>query len=126
MDCNNLHTAAEVLEAFRACSDTGEEIELFECLATRPEPPLEAFVEILKNIPLEPVLALTIQAFGKITNADIKARLKQSDDLLEMLSRQAQSGSTDLIRWAAATAIEEVGFDFIAVSRYLSQEPKKK
>lgn len=125
MDCTNLHTAAEVLEAFRACNDVGEEIELFECLATRPEPPLEAFAEILKNIHLEPVLALTIQAFGKITNTDIKARLKQSDDLLEMLSRKAQSGSTDLIRWAAATAIEEVGFDFIAVSRYLSQEPKK-
>lgn len=125
MDCTNLHTAAEVLEAFRACHDTGEEIELFECLATRPEPPLEAFAEILKNIHLEPVLALTIQAFGKITNTDIKARLKQSDDLLEMLSRKAQSGSTDLIRWAAATVIEEVGFDFIAVSRYLSQEPKK-
>jgi hypothetical protein len=125
MDCTNLHTAAEVLEAFRACNDVGEQIELFECLATRPEPPLEAFAEILKNIHLEPVLALTIQAFGKITNTDIKARLKQSDDLLEMLSRQAQSGSTDLIRWAAATVIEEVGFDFIAVSRYFSQEPKK-
>jgi len=70
------------------------------------------------------VLALTIQAFGQITNADVKARLKQSDDLLAMLSQQAQSGSSDLIRWSAATVIENVGFDFIAVSQHLTEEPR--
>jgi len=124
MDCTHLNTAAEVLEDFRACNNPGEQIELFECLATRPEPPLEAFVELLKNIHLEPVLALTIQAFGKITDADLKARLKQSDDLLAMLSQQVQSGSTDFIRWCAVATIESVGFDFIAVSQRLSEEPR--
>jgi len=123
MDCTHLNTAAEVLEAFQACNNPGEEIELFECLATRPEPSLEAFVELLRSIKLEPVVALTIQAFGKITDADLKARLKQSDDLLAMLSQQVQSGSTDLIRWLAATTIEQIGFDFIAISRHLSEKP---
>ncbi len=124
MDCTTLTTAAEILEAFRTCSNAGEPIELFECLATRPNPPVGAFVEILENIRLEVVLALTIQAFGQIADAETKARLKQSKDLLTMLSQQAQSGSTDLIRWAAATAIETVGFDFIAVSRHLSEDPQ--
>ena len=125
MDCTHLNTAAEVLEAFRACNNPGEQIELFECLATRPEPPLEVFAELLENIHLEPVLALTIQAFGKITDADIKTRLKQSNELLAMLSKQAQLGATDLIRWSAATTIEDVGFDFIAISRHFSEEPRK-
>ena len=125
MNCTNLNTAAEILEAFRACNNPGEEIELFECLATRPDPPVGAFVEIVRNIKLEAVLALTIQAFGKITDADIKARLKESQDLLTMLSQQAQSGSSDLIRWSAATTIDNLGFEFIYVSQYLSEEPKK-
>jgi len=125
MNCTNLNTAAEILEAFRACKNPGEEIELFECLATRPDPPVGAFVDILRSIKLEAVLALTIQAFGKITDADIKARLKESQDLLTILSQQAQSGSSDLIRWSAATTIDNLGFDFIAVSQYLSEEPKK-
>jgi hypothetical protein len=125
MNCTNLNTAAEILEAFRACKNPGEEIELFECLATRPDPPVGAFVDILRSIKLEAVLALTIQAFGKITDADIKARLKESEDLLTILSQQAQSGSSDLIRWSAATTIDNLGFDFIAVSQYLTEEPKK-
>jgi WD40 repeat protein len=125
MNCTNLNTAAEILEAFRACNNPGEEIELFECLATRPDPPVRAFVDILRSIKLEAVVALTIQAFGKITDADIKVRLKESEDLLTMLSQQAQSGSSDLIRWSAATTIDNLGFDFIDVSRYLSEEPRK-
>jgi len=124
MDCTNLNNAAEILEAFRVCQNPGEQIELFESLATRSDPPIEAFVELLRNIKLEVVLALTIQAFGQITNADVKARLKQSDDLLAMLSQQAQSGASDLIRWSAATAIETLGFDFIAVSQHLTEEPR--
>ena len=124
MNCTNLNTAAEILEAFRACKNPGEEIELFECLATRPDPPVGAFLDILRSIKLEAVLALTIQAFGKITVANIKADLKESKDLLTMLSQQAQSGSSDLIKWSAATAIEEIGFNFLMVAQYLTQDPK--
>ncbi|MEH2152976.1 hypothetical protein [Nostoc sp.] len=125
MNSTTLNTAAEILEAFRTCENAGEEIDLFESVATRPDSPLEAFVEILKEVKLEAILALTIQAFGKITDADVKERLKQSSDLLKLLSEQAQSGKTDLIRWSAATTIENLGFDFISVSRHLAEEPKK-
>ncbi|NMF64648.1 hypothetical protein [Brasilonema octagenarum] len=123
MNCKILNSAAEIFEAFNACKNPGEEIDLFECLATHPEAPIVAFVEILQKIKLEPILALTLQAFGKITDADVKLRLKQSDDLLIMLSEQARSGSTDLIRWAAATTIDKLGFDLTVVSQHLSEEP---
>ncbi|NMG19027.1 hypothetical protein [Brasilonema bromeliae] len=124
MNGKTLNTAAQILEAFRACKNAGEEIDLFECLATRPEVRVVVFIEILQKIKREPVLALTLQAFGKITDADVKQQLKQSDDLLIMLSEQARSGSTDLIRWAAATTIEKLGFDLTIVSQHLSEEPQ--
>jgi hypothetical protein len=124
MNCLTLNTASEILQAFQTCANPGEEIELFECLATRPNPPIAAFVEILQKIKLEAALALTIQVFSKITDTEVNRQLRQSDDLLAMLSEQARSGSTDLIRWAAATTIEIIGFDFIAVSQYLTEEPQ--
>ena len=117
-------TVADILQAFKGCENAGEEIWLFESLAERDEPPIDAFVEILKNIKLETVLALAIQAFGKIRNDEVKARLKESDVLLELLSDRAKFGSSDLIKWSAATVIERIGFDFIAVSRYLTEEPE--
>jgi hypothetical protein len=123
MDCQEIDTAADILDAFKACQNAGEEIQLFESLAEREQPPVDAFVEILRKIKLETVLALAIQAFGKITNDDVKATLKGSDDLLVMLCEQAKSGATDLIRWSAATTIEKVGFSFIDVSQYFTEEP---
>jgi hypothetical protein len=33
MNYDNLHTAAEILEAFQGCRDAGEQIDLFEALA---------------------------------------------------------------------------------------------
>ena len=50
MDCTNLNTAAEIMEAFRASNNPGEEIELFECLATRPDPQKGLKVEKLRQI----------------------------------------------------------------------------
>lgn len=82
MNYAELDTASDILEAFRLCNNPGEEIELFESLATRPNPPVTAFVEILQMIRLEPALVLTIKAFGAITDPEVKERLKQSDDLL--------------------------------------------
>jgi hypothetical protein len=125
MDYNSLDTAAEILDAFKQCQNAGEEIQLFESLAERENPPVDALVEILRKIKLETVLALAIQAFGKITNDDVKARLKGSDNLLVMLCEYAQSGATDLIKWSAATTIENIGFAFIDVTQYLTEEPNK-
>ncbi len=125
MNCTDINTAAEIIEAFRVCKNPGEQIELFECLATRSDPPVESFLQILAGVKLEVVVVLTIQAFGKITDADTKVRLKESDGLLTILSQYAQSGATDLIRWMAATTINIVGFDFIQVSLHLTEEPRK-
>jgi hypothetical protein len=108
MDCTALNSPADILEAFRTCKNAGEQIELFDRLATRPDPPVEAFVELLKNIKLKPVVALTIPAFGQITDPETSDRIQQSDDWLTMLSQQAQSGATDLIRWAAASTMRRV------------------
>jgi hypothetical protein len=123
MNYSEIDTAEQLLNAFKQCQNAGEEIQLFESLAERENPPVDAFVEILRKIKLETVLALAIQAFGKITNDDVKARLKGSEDLLAMLCEQAKSGATDLIRWSAATTIEDVGFSFIDVCQYLTEEP---
>lgn len=123
MNPPNLRTAADIINAFRKCQNAGEQIDLFEALATSNEPPVEEFGKILKDFKLEFLLALTIQAFGNITDVGIKENLKRRN-LLEILSEQAQSGQTDLIRWSAATTIEKLGFDFIAVSQHLTVEPK--
>jgi hypothetical protein len=124
MDYREIDTAADILAAFKGCANAGEEIQLFESLAEREHPPVGEFVTILKEIKLETALALAIQAFGKIKDDEIKAGLKVSGDLLALLCEQAKSGATDLIRWSAATTIEKIGFDFIAVSRHLTEEPE--
>ena len=124
MNYCEIDTAADILKAFKGCANAGEEIQLFESLAEREHPPTDAFVAILREIKLEAALALAIQAFGKIKDDRIKADLKDSPDLLAMLCEQAKSGATDLIRWSAATTIEQIGFDFIAVSRHLTEEPE--
>ena len=94
MDYSEIETTEQLLNAFKQCQNAGEEIQLFESLAERANPPVDAFVEILRKIKLETVLALAIQAFGKITDDDVKARLKDSDDLLVMLCEQAKSNPT--------------------------------
>lgn len=124
MDYSSLKTARDIMNAFQQCQNAGEQIDLFEALATSYDPPVPAFVEILRGVKLEPLIFLTIYTFGKIRDADIRERLQQSEDLLAILSEQAKSGQTDLIRWSAAITIENLGFDFIAVSQHLTVEPK--
>jgi WD40 repeat protein len=126
MSFYSINTANEILNAFRLCNnDPREEVKLFDSLATRPEPPVDAFIELLKDVKMESVLALTIQALGKITDASVKTDLKESNNLLEMLSQQAISGSSDLICWSAATAIEEIGFNFLLFAKFLPAYPRQ-
>lgn len=126
MSFYSINTANEILNAFRLCNnDPREEAKLFDSLATRPEPPVDAFIELLKDVKMESVLALTIQALGKITDASVKTDLKESNNLLEMLSQQAISGSSDLIRWSAVTAIEEIGFNFLLFAKSLPAYPRQ-
>lgn len=123
MNCENITTASDILEAFRVCKNPGEEIELFECLATRTNPPMEALLEILEKVKLEAALVLTIKSFGIISNAEIKAELKQNSELLGMLSDRAKTGTSNSIRWAAAVTIDKIGFGFLDISHHFAEEP---
>jgi hypothetical protein len=123
MSYEEVKTASDILEAFRKCKNPGEEIDLFEWLAIRTEPPIEPFQEILQTVKIEAVLVLTIRAFGLITNPELKTQLKQNDKLLAMLSERSKSGPSDLIRWSAATTIDKIGFGFLAISQHLAEEP---
>ena len=125
MNYAELDTASDILEAFDNCNNAGEEIELFEYLATRPNSPVGAFVSILNEVQLEPVLVLTIKAFGMITNRDLKELWQQNDVVLKLLSEKAKSGASDLIRWTAAVAIDAIGFGIVEISRHLPEKPVK-
>jgi hypothetical protein len=125
MNYSEISTTPELIKAFRLCENSGEQIELFEQLASQDNPPTDIFVQVLREIQLEPVLVLSIKAFGIITNEDIKEKLKESDDLLSMLCEKAKSGASDLIRWTAAVTIDIIGFDFLSISQYLTEEPSK-
>jgi hypothetical protein len=123
MNYDNLHNAAEILEAFQGCRDAGEQIDLFEALAWRDDPPVKAFIEIVQEIKLESVLALAVQALGWVKNAEVRENWKKSNELLGILSNLATSGATDLIKWSAAKSIIAIGFDFISVSQHLTEMP---
>jgi hypothetical protein len=125
MDYSSLRTAAEIITAFHKCQNAGEQIDLFEALATSDEPPVSAFLKILEEVKLERLIVLTIDAFGKIKDADTRERSQQSEDLLAILSEKAQSGETDSIRLSAAKTVVNLEFDFIAISRYFREDPKK-
>jgi hypothetical protein len=124
MNYDSVSTPEEILVAFQQCEDAGEQMDLFEALAWRNEPPIEAFVEIVQQIKLEPVLALVTQAFGWVRNEAVRKTLKESDDLLSILANLVRSGETDLIRWSAAQSIIVVGFDLISVWSYLTEAPQ--
>jgi hypothetical protein len=123
MNYENLNTASDILEAFRVCKNPGEEIELFESLATRADPPITAFLEIIEKVKLEAALILTIKAFGLISHAEMKAELKQNNSLLGILSDRAKNGGSNSIRWAAAVTIDKIGFGFLDISHHFAEEP---
>jgi hypothetical protein len=124
MNYDNIHTTEDILKAFQGCRDAGKEIDLFETLAWRDEPPIDAFIEIVRKIKLEPLLALATQSLGWVKNTEILEGLKKSNELLEILSNLVKSGDTYLIQWSAAKSIMAIGFDFINVSQYLSETPQ--
>jgi hypothetical protein len=62
---------------------------------------------------------------GWIRNLDALEKLKNSDELLDILSALVKSGSSELICWDAASTIQSIGFSFLDISRYLPEEPYK-
>jgi hypothetical protein len=123
MQYNDITTRDEILRAFGACQTPGKKLELFKLLATRPDPPTEAFFDLLTN-KNNHILALAIQAFGQLDDC-FKSESKESPRLAKSLSELAQSGQSDLVRWAAAQTIESIGFDLALYSEHLSGEPNQ-
>ncbi|KAB8334291.1 hypothetical protein SD80_007665 [Scytonema tolypothrichoides VB-61278] len=111
--------------------------------AQRQDVPLRAIEELL-NYQDEFILAMGLQSFGYITNAQIKAQLatldyiegldepleeisllpdpeeykRHSVRILEKLCQEAKSGS-DLIRLSAAWAIQQIGYSAMITGRFL-------
>ncbi|WP_293336629.1 HEAT repeat domain-containing protein [Microcoleus sp. CAWBG58] len=123
MQYNDITTREEILRAFGACHTPGKKLELFKLLATRPDPPTRAFFDLLTN-KNNHILALAIQAFGQLDDC-FKSESKESRRLAKSLSELAQSGQSDLVRWAAAQTIESIGFDLALYSEHLSGEPNQ-
>ncbi len=125
MNYDLIETNTDILAAFQQCKNAGEQIDLFDALARRNEPPIVAFVELIQKTKLEPVLALAIQACGWVKNPVVLERLRQDEDLLKLLAQKAKSGGTDLIKWSAATTIVAVGFEFNLILTYLNEPPNR-
>lgn len=121
---DDLNTAAEILTAFGRCNQQpDQEILLFLSLAKRSHPPIDALIELLRNVKLEVVLALAIQALSDV-DAIQKDKLKASEELLALLSDFVKSHSSYLVRWAAADTILDLDFEFFLISKYLTEAPK--
>jgi hypothetical protein len=123
MDYNSISNEREILSAFQSCQIPGEKLELFRCLATRNDPPFLTFLDLMKKNKNNHILALSILSLGQL-DGDSKSTCRESNDYLKTLSHLAQSGSSDLVRWAAATTIESIGYELADYSKYLSELPK--
>ena len=115
--------AEKVIEELGYYQSPGDQMEFFNRLTVELSYPINVFCELLEKVKPEIILALSIQAIKKIA-LEQQAQLQTNQQLLSLLSNLAQSGETDLIRWAAATAIEEIGFSPAKVFQYLAQKPK--
>jgi hypothetical protein len=113
--------AQKILEEFESYQSPGDQIEFFNNLALSY--PINIFCELLKKIKQETILVLSIQTIKKIA-LEQQSQLQTNQQLLLLLSKQAQLGETDLIRWAAATTIEEIGFSPAQVYQYLAEKPR--
>ncbi|VXD10603.1 hypothetical protein PL8927_110063 [Planktothrix serta PCC 8927] len=124
MDYNSISNEREILIAFQSCQIPGEKLELFRCLATRNDPPFLTFLDLMRKNKNNDILALSILSLGQLDDGS-KSTCRESPDFLKTLSHLAQSGSSsDLVRWAAATTIESIGYELADYSEYLSESPK--
>jgi hypothetical protein len=110
---------SDLPERFRKSSNAGEKIELFFALAeNQPEFALRQFANIWRDKANPPMRALALQGLGRITDPHIKQALVtcETDEDLQILRDIANevkgrgTVNNDLTRWAAAWAIENMGF----------------
>lgn len=115
-----VNNANDLLNNINKCGHIGEKIGQIKALAEQnPAVAFTSFVTILGNQTLLPMRALAIRGFGwiehKATKADIAAcQSEYSQQLLKLLSAEVLGKGkhgADLLRWAAADAIDGINFD---------------
>jgi len=115
----NLKNGRDLAASFEKAKNPGEKVELFFAVAeNQPEVAVPAFVEILETQAKQPIRALALQGLGRIRDPHIKQALAACDTeedlqvLRDVANEVKGKGevSGDLTRWAAAWAIENIGF----------------
>ncbi|KOR34560.1 hypothetical protein AM228_23340 [Planktothricoides sp. SR001] len=120
----NLKNGRDLAASFEKAKNPGEKVELFFAVAeNQPEVAVPAFVEILETQAKQPIRALALQGLGRIRDPHIKQALAACDTeedlqvLRDVANEVKGKGevSGDLTRWAAAWAIENIGFSQDAI-----------
>lgn len=117
----SVESGRDLAACFRNGRNHGAKVELFFALAeNNPEVAVPAFAEILETKASPPMRALALQGLGRTSQKypKIKQALAscETDEDLQVLRDVAQEVkgkgevNSDLTRWAAAWAIEAIGF----------------
>lgn len=128
--------AAELISIFNSRANAGDQIEMFLAIAEgQPETAITSFSTIIRNLTSQPIKALALQGFGKISQAYKQALAlcasKESQELLKLLCDEISNRkrSSDLTTWAAAEALREIGFPLDKIQHpqggNLSEPPRR-
>ncbi|GEM_PF-4519528 len=115
----------DLVAYFRKARHDGERVEIFLRLAEKqPEKAAHWFVGVWANHAKSPARALAFQGLGKIAQKNKRAFLglweteEELQQVLRDIAREVKGQGeniTDLTRWAAAWAIEAIGFSQDAI-----------
>ena len=114
---NNQNNLQNLLKTLKNPRNKGEEIELVFALAeNHPEEAVRYFASILESqaLPTKRALALRGLGIAAQTSSKVKLALSTDEEILKEIVEEIQ-GNNDLARWAAAWAIEAMGFDEDAI-----------
>lgn len=120
----NMESGRDLATSFRNAKNPGEKVELFFAVAENlPEVAVSAFAEILETKASPSMRALALQGLGRIRDPQIKQALAACDTeedlqvLRDVANEVKGKGevTSDLTRWAAAWAIENIGFPWDAI-----------
>ncbi|MCT7994107.1 HEAT repeat domain-containing protein [Laspinema olomoucense] len=120
----NIESGRDLAASFYNAKNPGEEVDLFFDVAkNKPEVAVSAFAEILETKASPSMRALALQGLGRICDSQVKQALAACDteedlEVLRYVANEVKGEvkvSSDLTRWAAAWAIEHIGFPSYAI-----------
>jgi HEAT repeat protein len=124
INIENIESGRDLATSFKKAKNAGKQVELFFAVAeNKPEVAVPAFAEILETKASPSMRALALQGLGRIRDPHIKQALAACDTeedlqvLRDVANEVKGKGevSSDLTRWAAAWAIENIGFPWDAI-----------